>query len=90
MEAILIALATAFNALVIKWKIEHNRFEDATLDVLILISLAALFGGTMGGMIIATISSFIVSIYLLFSPPKLTSSSKVKDFMTEFKSRMPQ
>ena len=90
MEAILIALATAFNALIIKWKLEHSRYEDAALDFTILLSLAMLFGGSMGGMIIATMSSFFVSLYLLASPPKFTKSVKTSEFLSEFKKRMPQ
>ena len=90
MESIIIAIAAAFNMLIIKWKLEHHRYEDATLDVTILIILAAFFANSLGGMIIATISSFIVSLYLLMSPPKFLASANTSDFIAEFKKRMPK
>ena len=90
MEAIIIAIVAAFNMLIIKWKMEHKRYEDALLDTVILIVLASLFSNTLGGMIIATISSFIVSIYLLFSPPTFIKNVDSKGILAEFKKRMPQ
>ncbi len=91
-EALLIGLATAFNALVIKWKVEKLRYEDAAFDVLILFILASLFSGSMGGMIIATISSFIVSLYLLVSPPTFFAKLDIdKDnLIEEWKKRLPR
>ena len=86
MEALLIGVAAAFNFLVVKWKIEHSRFADAGLDVIILIILSFIFGGTMGGMIVATIASFIVSFALLASPPNLSFIERMfKDEIEEFK-----
>ena len=90
MEFILIAIVTSFNFLIIKWKVEKKRYEDAALDAAILVILSSFFGGTMGGMIIAVIASFIVSIYFLASPPKFLSSKNTEGFITEFKKRMPR
>jgi len=90
MEALLIGIATAFNVLIIKWKVEHGRYEDAALDTLVLLVLASIFAGTMGGLIIATISSFIVSIYLLFSPPTLLKSVDRGNLLEEWKKRLPR
>ena len=90
MEAIIIAIAAAFNMLVIKWKVEHKRYEDATLDTVILIVLSSIFASTLGGMIIATISSFIASIYLLFSPPKFLSNIDSSNWKEEWKKRLPK
>ena len=90
MEAVIIAIAASFNMLIIKWKVEHKRFADAALDVTILIVLSAMFAHTLGGMIIATISSFMASIYLLWSPPKFTSNIDTEEFMSELKKRLPQ
>ena len=75
----MIGLATAFNVIIIKWKFEHNRFDDAWMDIGVLIALSWVFGGTMGGMIIATISSAVVSLYLLASPPKFSEDSEETD-----------
>ena len=92
MEFLLIGIATSFNLLVIKWKLEHSRFEDASLDATILFVLTAVFSGSTGGLIIATISSFIVSIYLLASPPKFFDKLDIdKDnLIKEWKKRLPQ
>jgi len=90
MEALLIGIATAFNVLIIKWKVEKLRYQDAAFDFLVLAVLASLFSGSMGGMVIATITSFIVSVYLLASPPQFFKSIETKEFFAEFKKRMPK
>ena len=93
MEALLIGIATAFNFLIIKWKIEKKRYEDAGLDFIILVILSMLFSGSLGGMVIATIASAIVSIMFMVSPPKFLTkvdSGKSSEFLKEFKNRMPK
>ena len=71
MELIVMALATAFNIMVIKWKFEHQRVADAILDATLLGVLATIFGGSLGGMMIATASSALISLYLLWSPLRI-------------------
>ena len=90
MEAVIIAIMASFNALIIKWKLEHGRYQDAVLDITILVILSALFASTLGGMIIATISSFIASIYLLFSPPKFLKTVDIEGIWEQFKKQLPQ
>lgn len=68
---ILAAIATAFNFLIILWKFTHERILDASLDFIIFACIALLFQGTVTGLQIGMIASMIVSIYLLFNPPKL-------------------
>ena len=87
MEALLIGIAAAFNFLIIKWKLEKKRYEDAILDVVVLLSLSAMFGGTMGGMVIATIGSAIVSLTFIAKPPQFLKNS---NFIEEWKKRLPQ
>ena len=79
MEFLIIGLATAFNVLVIKVKLEKFRYEDAAFDGLLLIGLSLIFSGTYGGMVVATISSAIISVYFMASPPKFFSQAKVLD-----------
>ena len=86
MEALLIGLAAAFNFLVIKWKIEKGRYEDAVLDAILLAALSFLFGGTLGGMVIATIGSAVISISLFLKPPKIPFSIS-NGFLEELKRR---
>ena len=67
----MLSFTTVGNLVAVKWKLENKRFADAIVDTLVLIALAYVFGGTLGGLTIATTTSFIFSIYLFFSPPKL-------------------
>ena len=71
MEFIIIGLATAFNFIVIKAKLDRKRYEDAGFDFVLMCTLAVLFSGSYAGMVVAMVSSLVISIYLLFSPPKL-------------------
>jgi hypothetical protein len=89
MEALLIGLATAFNFLILKTKIEKSRYQDAIFDAIVLLLLSIMFGGTLGGMVIATIGSAIVSLSLLISPPKFLSNIETTSFVAEFKSKLP-
>lgn len=66
---IILGTATAFNLAIVKWKIEHDRGTDAFIDGSILIILAWVFGGTVSGLAIASVTSFIISLYLIVSPP---------------------
>lgn len=78
MEFILIGIAVAFNILIVLWKFQHNRILDGFVDGTLLVAVAALFSGSTALLIIGTIGSLIVSIYLLFSPikaPKLNANS---------------
>ena len=75
MELLVIGIATAFNLIIIKVKIELRRYLDAILDLGVLATLSLVFGGSFAGLVTATISSAIISIYLLLSPPRIISHS---------------
>jgi len=64
-------LATAANLAVLKFKVEHFRYADATLDAVVLVVLAYIFGGSIDGLAVATVASAFVSLYLLVSPPDI-------------------
>ena len=74
MEYLLIGIATAFNVLVIQWKLERKRYADGIFDALLLILLSGVMGGSLGGLIIGTIASAIISISLFINPPKFTTT----------------
>ena len=78
MEYAIIGIAVAFNFLVIKVKLERKRWGDAILDISLLTIISFLFAGSFGGLVVATIASAIISIYLFFFPPKLTKMFKRK------------
>ena len=67
---IIIGFVVAFNLIIIKHKFEKERLSDAALDALVLVGLSFLFKQTISGLMVATIASAIVSIYLWFYPPK--------------------
>ena len=71
MQLIIIGLLTAANFLILKIKAEQNRWADLIFDIVILSILSFLFSGTLGGLTIAMVSSFTVSIYLYFFPPNI-------------------
>jgi len=74
MEFLIIGVVVAFNMLVIYIKVKAKRFADAVLDFLMLLVLSFIFGGTYSGLVVATVASFIISIYLFISPPKINFS----------------
>ena len=71
MEFILIGLAVAANVLFVLFKYERKRYPDATLDLILLIVIAMLFSSSYGALVVGTIASLIISIYLYANPPKL-------------------
>ena len=79
MEAIIMGMATAFNVLIIFRKIELKRFQDAMFDAGLLIMLSLVFGSTLGGMMVATVASAIISIYFLFNQPNVLKAFKKED-----------
>lgn len=85
MEILIIGIVTAFNVLVIKWKLEKQRYEDAAFDFLLLLGLSFVFAGTYAGMAVATITSLIISIYFMMSPPLFITNIvvKIKTFIKE-------
>lgn len=68
---IVIGVVTALNIMFVKMKLNRARYEDAALDVAILLGLAFIFSGSFGGLVVATVTSLVISIYLFFSPPTL-------------------
>jgi uncharacterized protein (DUF983 family) len=78
MDYIIIGIVTAANFLVLKAKAEKRRWADLIFDIIVLIILSLLFSGTLGGLKIAMVSSFVVSIYLYFYPPDIKSILNIK------------
>lgn len=70
------AIALAFNLLIIYWKFRKERHGDAILDTMALVALATVFGGSTQSLQVATIASAIISIFLWFVPPGGTNKKK--------------
>jgi len=64
-------VVTFLNLIMYKIKYEQDRIGDLTLDLAIMGFLNYVFAGTMSGMVIAMGVSFLIGVYLYFSPPKL-------------------
>jgi len=71
MELAIIGVVVAFNFLVIYAKLSNKRYLDGILDVTLLATISILFSGTYAGLVVATIASAIISVYLFFVPPKI-------------------
>lgn len=85
MEFIIIGVAAAFNLIVVMMKFERKRYGDAFFDVSSLIILDVLFGGSYAGMVVATVASAIISIYLYYYPPKFLPNITPEELATRFK-----
>lgn len=70
MELVLVGLAVAANIIIILWKFNNKRVKNAVLDTALLIAVGLTFAGSYSGLVVGTIGSFIVSLYLLLIPPK--------------------
>jgi len=68
---ILVGLVTFINFIIIKIKIEKNRWYDAVIDIGFMIILGSMFFGSTGGAIIAMVASMAMSIYLWFDKPSV-------------------
>ena len=68
---ILVAIATFFNFIVLRFKFEHNRTDDAFLDAIVLIVIIYFTSGSVTGLIIGMIASALFSLYGLWKPFKL-------------------
>lgn len=66
--ALLIGVVTAFNLLIFLWKYQAGRYGDMAMDLLALIVLAAMFGNTILGMLIAMVASMCISLVLWARP----------------------
>lgn len=70
MEFLVIGVVTALNLIIIKIKMDKKRYEDGIFDLLLLILITVVFSGTYGGLVVGTIGSMFISLYLFASPPK--------------------
>jgi hypothetical protein len=84
-EFLVIGIVTALNLIFIKMKFEKKRYEDGIFDLGILALLTVVFGGSFGGLVVGTVTSLVISIYLYSSPPKFVTPlvSKLKTELQE-------
>jgi len=82
---LIIGILTAFNILIFKIKFEQGRYGDLLYDIFAFLVLNMIFGGTLGGMIVAMVASGIISVYLYFNPPKKSFGSFVEEIIEKIK-----
>jgi len=71
MELLLtIGVVAGINWLIIYLKFKKSMYMNAFIDIGAFVIFTMLAKGTLGGLVIATIASLIVSIGLFISPPK--------------------
>ena len=90
MDFILIGIISAFNLLIIKFKLDKKRFEDAILDTALMIVLAYLFSGSYAGMVVAMVASLVISIFLfILFTNHLPSSIKQSNLLQLLTQQLP-
>lgn len=72
--------ATVFNLVILIVKFKRRRYEDAILDVSLLVVVFWILKGSEMMLLIGIFSSLFVSIYLWFSPPNFIRKVKWKTF----------
>jgi len=70
---IVLGLAVSFNFIVIIRKYRLHRYFDSFLDCTIFTIICFLFSGTYSALVLGTIASMFVSIYLYFNPVTFAS-----------------
>ena len=90
MEFLIIGIVSALNLIIIVHKFKKGRVEDGIFDSILFGFMAVLFSGSYGGMVVAMISSLIISIYLWASPPAffkaIVRSDDVQNALKDVKS----
>ena len=68
MDVLILSIATFFNLIILHIKFKKERYQDMAIDVAVFISLGAILGGSVTGFSVATVTSALVSAYLLTQP----------------------
>ena len=68
--------ATVFNLVILIIKFKRRRYEDAILDVSLLVIVFWILKGSEMMLLIGIFSSLFVSIYLWFSPPSFIRKAR--------------
>jgi hypothetical protein len=91
MELAIIGIIAALNFIIIKIKFSKKRYEDGAFDVILLLIIMALFGGSYAGLVVGTVASLFISLYFLASPPEFFSGKDgmLHTFLQKAKRRKP-
>lgn len=78
MNLLIIGFTVFFNIAIILQKISSKRYFDASLDMALLAGIIYIFQGSFDALVVGTIASFLVSLYLFFFSNKLINDIKNK------------
>ena len=90
MEFLVIGIIVAANIIFILYKFKQGRLSDAVLDSALLFLVTVVFMGSYAGLVVGTVASLLVSIYLYANPPSVNFDSDLPsatNFTKEFKER---
>lgn len=73
MELFIIGIVVALNIVIILSKFKAKRLEDGIFDTALLAIVTTVFSGSYSGLVVATVASLFISIYLYSNPPKFFS-----------------
>lgn len=68
MELAIIGLVVALNILIVLNKFQREDYINASIDASLLVLVALVFSVSTAALIIGSIGSLVVSIYLIFQP----------------------
>lgn len=74
MDLVIIGIAVALNLLIVLRKAQVGQYFNALIDGSLLALVAVFFSVSTAALIIGTIGSLIVSLYLTFFPFKLKAN----------------
>ena len=73
----ILGVALAFNIIVIIYKLKHKQTLGGVVDLCALSAVALIFSGSFNALVVGTIGSAIVSIYLYVDPPHFSKSDNL-------------
>ena len=68
MTIIILSVALFFNIYILHIKYKRERYQDMFIDLTVFILLGMVLSGTFIGFAVATVTSTLVSLYLLTQP----------------------
>lgn len=72
MEFLIIGIVVAANIVFVFFKFDKGRAPEAVMDLFLLIVVTIVFSGSYGALVVGTIASLLISIYLYAKPPKVS------------------
>lgn len=82
--ALALGFAVLFNFVILRIKWNRGLYSDIGVDILMLVILNTVFGGSILGVVSATMGSTLISLYLIKFPIKLFSDELTEEISSSF------